>query len=94
LSFVQRFRKVTIYRVLILPELDNIRWVQNGFHIRVTDFGWDVDAYPESPLIHLTGYRWDWKTIWYADFRRDQVELIGDPGEILFNKPNPFPTVE
>jgi len=89
------FGRIVIYRVVDLPDFENILWTYTGHHIRVGDYAWDVDLFQTSPLVHLTGYDKEWKAIWYANFKKEQVTYIGErPDHLSFEAPNPFPTIE
>jgi hypothetical protein len=60
--------------------------------IRAGDYGWEIKPLKNSDLIYLQGLDQNWRAIWLAGFRRDQIEYIGPkPVSLKPKTPCPFP---
>jgi hypothetical protein len=89
---------VWIYRVLAVPGNDQPTIMLEGAEIRVGDHGWEAAPLVENGLIYLQGLTPDWRTVWHAGFRPDQIERVGPKPSSQYDhwvpdwaKPQPVP---
>jgi hypothetical protein len=68
---------VGIYRVLAVPGEHQPTIMLEGAEIRIGDYGWEAAPLVKNGLIYLQGLAPDWRTVWHAGFRPDQIERIG-----------------
>jgi hypothetical protein len=66
-----------IYRVIVLPTDTNNTRKPQGAEIKVGDYGWEAQPFREDGLIYLQGLSAEWRVVWYAGFRSDQIERVG-----------------
>lgn len=68
---------VGIYKVLAVPGDDQPTIMLEGAEIRAGDYGWEAAPLVKNGLIYLHGLAPDWRTVWHAGFRPDQIERMG-----------------
>ncbi len=66
----------TIYRVKALPTDAKSIVKPEGAAIQIGDYGWDARPNRRNGLIHLQGLTLNWKVVWHAGFRQDQIEKV------------------
>jgi len=72
-----RERYTSIYRVTSPPTDEKSIKRAEGAEIRVGDYGWEAGPLlKKSGLIYLQGLRVDWRVVWHAGFRPDQIEKV------------------
>jgi hypothetical protein len=92
-----------IYRVIALPtDMIVIRKPQ-GAEIKVGDHGWEAVPLRDDGLIYLQGLSPQWRVVWYAGFRPDQIERVASKPRSQYDwdntwvknpPPCPFPIQE
>ena len=92
-----------IYRVLAAPtDAAAIKKAQ-GAEIKVGDFGWDAAPLRNDGLIYLQGLNPQWRVVWYAGFRPEQIENFAPKPQSQYDwnyawvknpPPCPFPVQE
>jgi hypothetical protein len=65
-----------IYRVTAPPTDRSGVVMPKGAEIRVGDYGWEAGPIRKDGLIYLQGLTPDWRLVWHAGFRADQIERI------------------
>jgi prepilin-type N-terminal cleavage/methylation domain-containing protein len=68
---------VGIYKVLVVPGDDQPGIMLEGTEIWVGDHGWEAAPLVKNGLVYLQGLTPDWRTVWHAGFRPDQIERMG-----------------
>ena len=68
----------SIFRVLVPPGGDQFTMIAAGAMIQPGDFGWEAEPVKSDGLIYLHGLNDQWEVVWYAAFRSDQVEVVGE----------------
>lgn len=71
-----RERYKQVYRVLTLPTDKTCIKKPEGSEIKVGDYGWEAVPFRNDGLIYLQGLNPQWRVVWYAGFRPDQIESI------------------
>jgi type II secretory pathway pseudopilin PulG len=66
-----------IYRVTALPADQKNIVILEGAKINIGDFGWEAAPIHHNGLIHLQGLTPDWRVVWHAAFRPDEIEIVG-----------------
>jgi uncharacterized membrane protein len=66
-----------IYRVLSLPTDDNCIRKAKYARIAVGDYGWEAEPLNSDSLIYLQGLSSQWRLVWHAGFRPEQIEKVG-----------------
>jgi membrane protein implicated in regulation of membrane protease activity len=68
-----------IYRVISVPaDAKNIKGAQFA-EIKIGDYGWEAELPKgKDDLIYLQGLTDKWQVVWYAGFRLDQIERVGE----------------
>ena len=66
----------TIYQVKILPTDARSIVKPDGAEIQIGDYGWEARPNRRDGLIHLQGLTLNWKVVWHAGFRPDQIERV------------------
>jgi len=64
------------YRVLALPCDPRSIEKPEGAEIRIGDYGWEAGPLRKDGLIYLQGLTADWRVVWHAGFREDQIERV------------------
>jgi hypothetical protein len=92
-----------IYRVIGLPTDETVIKKPPGAEIRVGDFGWEAVPLREDGMIYLQGLSPQWRVVWYAGFRLEQVERVASKPQSQYDwnytwfknaPPCPFPVQE
>src|ERR1035437_2625060 len=65
-----------VYRVLTLPTDETRIKKPEGSEIKVGDYGWEAVPLRTDGFIYLQGLNPQWRVVWYAGFRPDQIENI------------------
>jgi hypothetical protein len=65
-----------VYRVLALPTDKAHIKKADGSEIKIGDYGWEAVPLRNDGLIYLQGLNPQWRVVWYAGFRPDQIENI------------------
>ncbi|RMD67020.1 hypothetical protein D6833_00770 [Candidatus Parcubacteria bacterium] len=66
-----------IFRVLVVPRgLPCV--MARAAEIRVGDYGWEAEPIYDDGLIYLHGLTEEWKVAWYAGFRPEHIEVVGE----------------
>jgi hypothetical protein len=78
----QRQRRVRdkyrgVYRVIGLPTDPAKVRKPEGAEIKIGDYGWEAEPICDDGLIYLQGLTGEWRVVWYAGFRPDQLESVG-----------------
>ena len=63
-----------IYRVIAVPSDQKSIIKPEGAEIKIGDYGWEAGPIRKDGLIYLQGLTLDWRMVWYAGFRPDQIE--------------------
>jgi membrane protein implicated in regulation of membrane protease activity len=66
-----------VYRVTALPTEPSSILMTEGAEIEVGDYGWEAEPIHDDGLTYLHGLTEQWRLVWYAGFRSDQIERIG-----------------
>jgi hypothetical protein len=66
-----------IYRVVAVPTDANSILKAEGAEIKIGDYGWEAEPMHKDNLIYLQGLTNEWKVVWCAGFRPDQIENAG-----------------
>jgi len=89
-----------IFRVLAVPvERDSSRLLSKLFPaenhvVKIGDYGWEANPFlrratdRKGNLIYLKGWNEDWKLIWYAGFRPNEIEFVGPKPFSEYDLPN------
>jgi hypothetical protein len=92
-----------VYRILALPSHEGGIKKAQGAEIRVGDCGWEAAPLRDDGLIYLQGLNSQWRVIWYAGFRPDQIEKVAPKPQSQYDWNNtwvkeppscPFPVQE
>lgn len=70
----EKYRR--IYRVIGIPTDERSISKPQGVEIRVGDYGWEAAPLRDDGLIYLQGLNLQWRVVWYAGFRPDQIENV------------------
>lgn len=65
-----------IYRVVALPTDETTIKKPGDAEIKVGDYGWEAVPLRKDGLIYLQGLTPQWRVVWHAGFRPDQVEKM------------------
>jgi hypothetical protein len=65
-----------IWRIASKPEEGGLAVEARADAITVGDYGWEAEPLVDDNLLYLQGLTPDWKVVWYAGFRKDQLEHI------------------
>jgi prepilin-type N-terminal cleavage/methylation domain-containing protein len=96
----------TIYRVTDLPSDQRSIIKPDGAEIKIGDHGWEAGPIRKNGLIYLQGLTLDWRMVWYAGFRPDQIERVATKPSSQYDHwapywakrpplpPCPFPVLE
>ncbi|HWQ92990.1 MAG TPA: hypothetical protein VN673_15035 [Clostridia bacterium] len=74
-----------VYRVVALPADANIMQKPQGAEIRVGDYGWEAEPLRDDGLLYLQGLTAEWRVVWYAGFRPDQIERVDEKPQSQYN---------
>lgn len=66
-----------VFRVAALPPDTSGILKAEGAEIQVGDYGWEAEPIHDDGLTYLHGLAENWRLVWYAGFRSDQIERIG-----------------
>jgi hypothetical protein len=92
-----------IYRVIALPTDETVIKTPQGAEIKVGDYGWEAVPLRVDGLIYLQGLSPQWRVVWYAGFRPDQLEKVVSKPQSQYDwdntwiksaPPCPFPVQE
>lgn len=98
-----REKYTRIYRVLTVPTDGTAIKKAQGAEIKVGDFGWEAAPLRDDGLIYLQGLNPQWRVVWYAGFRLEQIENIATKPQSQYDwnyawmhnpPPCPFPVQE
>ena len=67
---------IRVFRVLALPTDGAAVKKAQGAEIKVGDFGWEAAPLRNDGLIYLQGLNAQWRVVWYAGFRPEQIEPV------------------
>ena len=73
LEFRQKYTR--IYCVRGLPD-QGVTKVAQGAKIKIGDYGWEAEPLRNDGLIYLQGINPQWRIVWYAGFRPEQIEEV------------------
>jgi hypothetical protein len=65
-----------VYRVIALPTDPLIIKKPADAEIRVGDLGWEAAPLRDDGLVYLQGLTPQWRVVWHAGFRQDQIEKV------------------
>ena len=65
-----------IYCVIALPTDAAIIKMPEGAEIRPGDYGWEAVPLRDDGMIYLQGLTPEWRVVWHAGFRPDQVRRV------------------
>jgi hypothetical protein len=68
----------SIYQVKALPTDAKCIVKPEGAEIQIGDYAWEARPSRRDGLIHLQGLTLNWKVVWHAGFRSDQIERVAD----------------
>jgi hypothetical protein len=92
-----------VYRVIAVPTNDSLAKKAQGAEIKIGDYGWEAVPLREDGLIYLQGLTPQWRVVWYAGFRPDQIERVAFKPQSQYDwdqtwvknpPPCPFPVQE
>lgn len=98
-----REKYTRIYRVLAVPTDEAVIKKAQGAEIKVGDFGWEAAPLRNDGLIYLQGLNPQWRVVWYAGFRPEQIENVAPKPQSQYDwnyawvrnpPPCPFPVQE
>ncbi len=65
-----------VFKVTQLPSKNNIILLAANADVQIGDFGWQAESVANDDLVYLHGLDEDWNIVWYAGFRKGQLELM------------------
>jgi hypothetical protein len=71
-----RAKYCQVYRVVALPTDPSVIKKPEGAEMRIGDFGWEAAPLRDDGLVYLQGLTPQWRVVWYAGFRQDQIEKV------------------
>ncbi|HEV2328838.1 MAG TPA: hypothetical protein VGY56_08645 [Verrucomicrobiae bacterium] len=98
-----REKYTRVYRVLAMPANEAAIKKAQGAEIKVDDFGWEAAPLLDDGLIYLQGLNPQWRVVWYAGFRPEQIESVATKPQSQYDwnyawvrnpPPCPFPVQE
>jgi len=98
-----REKYTRIYRVLAVPTDEAAIKKAQGAEIKAGDYGWEAAPLRDDGLIYLQGLNPQWRVVWYAGFRLDQIETVAAKPQSQYDwnyawvrnpPPCPFPVQE